>query len=115
MITGADNVRRNIKNIADRKLIATVALCNYYAGYAQQKFRERQASNAFWNNQTNTAYNQVFGESFLDGNDVGWFLSHAVKYGVYLELANDRKHEALRPIVQELLPEFEKDLIRIWE
>jgi hypothetical protein len=78
-------------------------------------FRRYQTYNTFWNNQTETAYNSVFAENYTVGTEVGWFIAHAVEYGVYLELANDRKHEALRPIIQELWPAFEKDLKTIWE
>lgn len=115
MITGLNEVKRNIRSIEDRRIIATIALCEYYAGLAQQTFRERQIANAFWNNRTGTAYNEVFADSFEDGNDIGFFIAHAVEYGVYLELANDRKHESLRPTLLELLPRFELDLRRIWE
>jgi hypothetical protein len=52
----------------------------------------------------------MFSNAFIDGNDVGWFLSHGVQYGVYLELANDRQNEAIRPIIRELLPQFKKDV-----
>lgn len=115
MITGLNEVKRNIRSIEERRVVATIALCEYYAGLAQQTFRERQIANGFWTNRTNTAYNEVFADNFRDGNDVGFFIAHAVEYGVYLELANDRKHEALRPIIIELLPKFESDLRRIWE
>jgi len=99
----------------ERRQIATVALCEWYAAKALQLFRKYQAMDTFWNNQTETAYNTVFAENYVLGNEAGWFIAHAVEYGVYLEIANDRKHEALRPIVMELFPEFQKDLREIWE
>lgn len=111
-----DKVKRSIDDIYKRRVNKTYALCKWYAGRAQEIFRRFQAFNVFWNNQTGTAYSQVYAQGFKDVNgDAGFFISHAVEYGIYLELANDRKHEALRPIVQDLLPEFQEDLRKIWE
>lgn len=114
MITGLNEAKKNIRSIEERRIVATIALCEYYAGVAQQTFRERQIANAFWTNRTGVAYNEVFADNFKEGLEIGFFLAHAVEYGVYLELANDRKHESLRPIMFELLPRFEADLRRIW-
>ena len=97
------------------RITATKALCEYYAALALQTFRQRQSGNEYWNNKTSTAYSRVYAEGFIEGDVIGWFIAHAVEYGVYLELANDRKHEALRPIVMELEPAFMRDLKRIWE
>ena len=115
MIEGVDEVKRNIRTIEERKIVATIALCRYYGGYALEQFQRRQAGNKYWDNQTNTAYNEVFSGTYEYPTWVGFFLAHAVVYGVYLELANDRKHEALQPIMVEILPLFEKDLREIWE
>ena len=50
----------------------------------------------------------MFAKAFQDANSIGFFLSHGKSYGVYLELANDRKFEVIRPIIQSLAPEFIK-------
>jgi hypothetical protein len=114
MPSDVEAVKANIASFFEKKKTATIALCSYYAALALQTFRERQIGDEFWNNQTNTAYNTVFAESFSDGESVGWFIAHAIEYGVYLEIANDRRHESLRPIVEELFPQFELDLKEIW-
>jgi hypothetical protein len=54
----------------------------------------------FWKNDTSDAVSRVFGETFSDGESVGFFLAHGVQYGIYLELANNRQNEALRPLVE---------------
>ena len=114
MIEGTEIVKKNIGDIYNRKLRDTYSLCLWYGARAQETFRKVQTFNLFWNNQTATAYKGVFWKAFQDKSSIGFFLAHAVDYGVYLELANDRKHEALWPIVQELFPEFDKALKEIW-
>jgi len=52
----------------------------------------------------------MFSNAFQDKNSIGWFLSHGVEYGIYLELANDRAHESIKPIIQELAPKFYNDV-----
>jgi hypothetical protein len=52
----------------------------------------------------------------IDEKDtVGWFLAHATDYGVYLELANDRKHAALLPTTLRYYSRFMRDLKSILE
>jgi len=45
---------------------------------------------------------------------VGFFLAHTQQYGVYLELANNRQNEAIRPVINEMLPLFQKDLKKLY-
>jgi len=111
---GIRAVKITIQEIFQRRRAMTIMLCMAYAAKALQNFREQQITDEFWNNQTNVAYNSVFGQELVEGDEVGFFLAHTVEYGVYLELANDRKHEALRPVINELLPEFTVNLQRIW-
>lgn len=120
MLTGLEQVKKNIAEIFARKRVATLALCQYYAQLAVQKFRVDQGSvygmGGFWANRTWTAFSSVFGEAYNDEERAyGFFLSHAVEYGVQLELANDRRHAALVPTVNAMVDEFMADLRRIWE
>lgn len=115
MADGVNEVKQNLKEIYNRKIKETLALCEWYAARAVVMFRKFQGMNVFWNNQTGTAYSTVFTEAISTSTEIGWFMAHAVEYGVCLELANDRKHEAIRPIVQELSEPFMADLRAIWE
>ena len=56
----------------------------------------------------------MFARAFKDQEEIGWFLSHGQDYGVYLELANDRKSEAIRPIIIELLPKFLREINKLY-
>lgn len=100
-----------LKAIYQRKRAALYSISLAFAGQELAGFRARQPSGSgvvgeFWTNQTSVAADSVFSDAFVDKDDMGWFISHGVDYGVYLELANDRKHEALRPIVEAAFPKF---------
>ncbi len=113
---GIADLKRNIDIIYNQKKAAAVyALCVYYASLALQLFRRQQASQRYWNNQTHLAMDTVFARGFREGNDaMGWFMAHTQQYGVYLELANDRKHEAIRPIIERYYARFRSDLEKIY-
>lgn len=104
-------VGNNIGIIFELRKAKIRALCESYAGKAIALFRDAQGNQQeYWDNQTYQAYALMFSRAFQQGNDIGWFLSHGVDYGIYLELANDRQREAIRPIIKALLPQFKKDL-----
>ena len=108
-------VMKNVEAANIRKVIASIALCRYYSGIALENFRRFQTFNTFWNNQTFVAYNEVFSSNIATDSEIGFFIAHNVKYGIYLELANDRKHEALWPVIRDLDSEFEIALRKLWE
>lgn len=123
-------VSRNIGAIYARKRAAVLAICLAYAGQILKEFRIQQMTGPgggswidryngrgkgrYWNNQTENAARQVFADAFIDGDDLGFFIAHMVDYGVYLELANDRRHEALRPLIEKFYPLFRRDLEAIY-
>jgi hypothetical protein len=115
-------VSRNLDAIYARKRAALFALCLFYASKILAEFREQQlvgpgggswidryngqGKGRYWNNQTETAAREVFADAYSDGDELGFFVAHMVEYGVYLELANDRRHEALRPLIEKYYPLF---------
>ena len=107
-------IRENIKTIYDRRRASAIALCLQYAGMVLQAFRQFQASNKFWNNQTNAAYDTVFSDAIISNDAIGFFLAHMVEYGVYLELANDRKNQALLPMVMRFYSRFVRDMEELY-
>ena len=106
-------INTNIKGVFGRRRTALLALCIQYSAKALQLFRVRQRANGYWNNQTFTAMNTVYGNPYITEDVVGFFLSHLQEYGIYLELANNRKHEALWPIIRELESEFIEKVQRL--
>lgn len=104
------NLKIAIGNIYNRKKAAIYALCKMYAGMSLQRFRQKQAADKFWRNRTNTAYNTVFSDAEMTQEFIGFFMAQRVEYGLYLELANNRKYEAIRPTVMAFYSRFMKDL-----
>ena len=99
-------VADNIANIYELKKVKLYALSVSYAARAVNMFKSFQDGNVFWDNQTDDALKRMFAKAFIDGNEIGFFLSHGVEYGIYLELANDRQNEAIKPIIEILAPQF---------
>lgn len=113
--TGTEAVKQQINAEFERRKRSVYGLCSYYAGLVLRHFRTRQMGNTYWENRTNFAKDTVFSGAFKEGEDIlGFFLAHTMQYGVYLELANDRQNEALRPIINEYLPQFKKHLERLY-
>jgi hypothetical protein len=114
-----DQVVVNINKIFySKKYNAALALCKKYAELAKKNLRDSQGlaqgEGQFWTNQTTMAVRSAFGYTITDLDCVGWGLAHGMEYGEYLELANNRKHEAIRPTVQVLVPWFLDDLRKIY-
>lgn len=117
--TGVNEVKKNILSIYERRRSALFALSLFYAGLAINYFRESQPSGfgvrgKFWTNQTNQARDRMFTDAFIEDNVVGWFMAHGVQYGTYLELANNRQNEAIRPIIQRFAGRFFRDVKKIY-
>lgn len=113
MASGVGLVKQNIRLIYERRRAAIYALSLRYAGLAINYFRQQQAGGAFWNNQTNQAKDRMFTDAYILGNIIGWFMAHGVEYGPYLELANDGKNQAIRPVINRFAPRFFRDVQEI--
>jgi hypothetical protein len=118
---GIEEVKKNIRNVySDRLIPASYAVCLYFAGMALNYFRSVQppvtgAKGRFWANKTAQAALRMFTDAFRDSNSIGWLMSHGVDYGVYLELANDRRHEAIRPIIQKYAGQFWESIQKLFK
>ena len=108
------DVGKNIEAIFKRREIALFALCTEYATRALQNFRKEQEGDKYWNNLTFQTMDRMIAEAYTEEDALGWFLAHTVEHGVYLELANDGKHAAIKPTIDALMPEFKADIKRIF-
>lgn len=105
-----DKVTKNIAGLMERKKAAAFALAQSLSAQMLNEFRSRQAGQEFWQNQTEQAFQRVFSNAGMDAESVYFFIAHGVDYGEYLELANDRRHEALRPLALKYSAIFSKRL-----
>lgn len=109
----------NLRPLYEKRRIALDALNREYADRALKMFREKQplgtaGTAGVWENQTGQAAARAFSDVIIDEEEVGFLLAHGVEYGVYLELANNRKYEILRPIIESLAESYKKDVERIY-
>jgi hypothetical protein len=114
MSTAGDvnKVKRNISNRFELRKVKLYALSLDYAGRIINDFRSLQPGGQLetgvWTNQTTNARNTMFSRAFKHDSEVGFFLSHFEHYGIYLELANDRKYEVIRPLIKKYARPFYK-------
>jgi len=59
-----------------------------------------------WTNRTFRAARTVIADYGKDDEAIYFNLYHTMSYGVYLELAKNRKYAVLEPIIRGLAPEF---------
>lgn len=109
-----NKVNGEIREIFDRRRAAVYAKSLQYAAKALNYFRQQQANNKYWDNRTGTARDTMFAKAAFDDGDIVWFMSHWVQYGIYLELANDGKHESIRPVINKYAPQFEKEIRELY-
>lgn len=109
-----------MKHILTVKRVAQLeALNRYYATLAINYFLQEQKPGIdkpgkWWHNQTSQAAVRMFANAFKDGRDYGWFIAHGVDYGVYLTLCNDRRHDALTPIIKRFAGRYFNDVKKLF-
>ena len=113
LVEGIEAVKKNISSKFEQNKVKIYALSLSYAAKAINRFRAQQDGNVYWDNQTGDAKNRMFSGAFIEKEVIGWFLSHGIQYGIYLELANDRQNEAILPIVQVFAQPFFDDVRKI--
>lgn len=102
-----------------RRVATLEALNRYYAVEVINYFLSKQPPKIntpgdYWHNRLAVAATKVFARAFNEGKDFGWFIAHGVDYGVFLELANNRKHAALWPVVQKFARQYLEDVKKIF-
>jgi hypothetical protein len=107
----ASGVVRNIGSIFEMRRAAIYALALQFAATAINYFRSVQPSKPnspgkFWHNKTAQAAARFFTGADYTSDAVRWFVAHGVPHGIYLELTNDRRHEAIRPLIQRYVGRY---------
>ncbi|HHY95087.1 MAG TPA: HK97 gp10 family phage protein [Firmicutes bacterium] len=109
-MAGGDEVVRNLRDWAERRRAAVVALAQDWAG----ELEARAKKNAPWKDRTGNARNGLTGGVLLGRNEVKITLAHSVSYGVFLELARDGRYAILKPTLDAAVPEIYRTYERMW-
>jgi len=102
-----------------RRLAALEALNRGYADIAINYFWSEQKTGIntpgrWWYNRTEQAAARMFGDTVRNKNEMGWRIVHGIDYGVWLTLANDRKHDALTAIINRFAGRYLNDVKRLF-
>ena len=94
-------------NVSQQVSMTKVALSAYAEMEAAPKLEGYARANAPWHDISGAARAGLKGGSYIKGQKIIIYIAHSVDYGVYLELAHDKKYEILDPTI-------EKNKGRIW-
>jgi hypothetical protein len=108
-VEGVDDVKATIRDIYDKRRAAILGIARDYAALMIQWFRANQIAKKWWNNQTGDAMAGIVslsGGDLTPEGDVSMHANHMMQYGIYLELSNNGKHAALRPMMIEFAGKY---------
>ena len=105
---GSDAVIKNLKAYEDKMRSALYILADTGAKMMEAWAKE----NANWVDRTSNARQGLKGSAYWDKDTIIVVLSHSVDYGVWLELANQRKYAILQQSIlskkDELINNYKK-------
>lgn len=111
---GSEEVIRNMREWAEKRRAATIALAQNWAGQLEGRVKLQ----APWSDRTGNARAGLFGTTELRGlarNEIVIKLGHTMSYGVFLELCNDGRYAILKPTIDSAVPEIWESYKRLWE
>lgn len=102
---GLQSVKKNIVELYKRRKAAVYAICLKWGAVMLEYFHRQQPPSPgekglFWTSRTAYAAATFFYYVLQSNDYVALRVAHLAQYGIYLELANDRKHEAIRPLIK---------------
>lgn len=114
-----NKVKKNIRSIYQRREAAVLAESINFAAIILNYFQSVQLTGTgshgqFWMNQTEAAARQFFVIPFKQGSTLGIRIAHGIDYGKFLELANDRQNEAIRPLIRRFFTRYHSAIKKIY-
>lgn len=99
---------KNIKGFEDRFDVAMRAKCDIFSQQLQQDAQD----NARWTNRTGEARRRLNGSYKRVANGYNLILAHGVDYGIWLELANEKRFSIIPETIEYtgtfvIMPGFE--------
>lgn len=84
-----------------------------YAETGAQKLQDSARNNARWTDRTGHARQRLTGSSYPVTNGYKLALAHGVDYGIWLELANEKRYSIIPATIekvgiQKIMPGFER-------
>lgn len=86
----------------------TLAALGVYGDSVGKKMESYAKSNRRWQDRTGQARQRLYSQSKIQNNTVKIEIGQGVDYGVYLELANERKNAILLESIETIGPEAVK-------
>lgn len=96
----------------------TLAAVHKYADTSAGKLESHAKVHAPWQNHTGDARRRLKGDSLPVENGFKLRLAHGVEYGIWLEVANERRFAIIEPTIRqvgssEIMPGFNRLLDRL--
>jgi hypothetical protein len=105
-MSGLPQVLANLEKWGKEKKAGCTGVARTTASQMQNYARQ----NRRWQDQTGNARAGLHGGSFWENAFLYAYIAHAVEYGVYLELAHDRKYQILEETANKFRDEFYKSI-----
>ena len=107
-----NDIMFNLNRWHEEKIAGVTAVGKNISAIAEVKAK----SSAIWTDRTANARQGLQGNSFWElATVLKITLAHTVDYGVYLELAHDRKHQILEKTLNSLRGEAFRNIKRIMD
>lgn len=99
-------LRRNVRAIPNQVEQKMQAVGDYNAGWATTYLK----TNAPWTDQTGAARGGISAISTGHGSSVEILMAYSVTYGIWLEIANDRRYAIITPAMRVVGAKLMRDL-----
>lgn len=106
-------IDRAIANIGKEVTRTKLGLQAYASMMAAPQMQNYAKQNRPWNDISSEAKRGLKAGTVLSGNRIRIYLCHQVDYGVYLELAHDKKYAIIDPTIEHFVPEIKRNYQRI--
>jgi hypothetical protein len=107
---GIDSAIANIGKEVQRTKLGLMAYANMMAAPQMEAYAK---ANAPWNDISSEARKGLKAGTVISGNKIRIYLCNQVDYGVYLELAHDKKYAIIDPTIEHFVPEIKRNYERI--
>lgn len=105
------HLHANVKKFPEELRRNVAAVVDYRAAYTQGYLR----ATAKWTDRTGAARSGLFAIPLSYGNTYEIFMAYSVNYGIWLEVANNRKYAVITPAVRIIGNMLMRDLENLIE